>query len=265
MKRFIVFANEKYSGVLSVLLDSLECFSNACVHVVCVNFKLPKEYPKFIVDEVTWPDEHASDVGTHRIDYLIKHRISNAILLDADCVANWNCDELLTVLDTPGNIRSLAPVAICGAFNPMEAEYFKTDQHFRYINSTPMVVFPKTLDWFSDVWRSWPDLNKVFNDLHAHSSIDDECAFNYLRAMAGERHHMSCCAPDRFMFNIYFDNPSAHLKEELYFGQHVTWQFFHGEKDTAVARGMFERMRDAGPDFLYRNPWRNKLPAVYCS
>lgn len=268
MKRFIVFANQKYEDVLGVLLDSIEAFSHACVHVVCVNFKLQRAYPKFIVDEVTWPDEHAADVGTHRIDYLIKHRISNAILLDADCVANWNCDDLLTVLDHPGNIRSLAPIGVCGGFNPKEREYFKPDERFRYINSTPMAVFPATLEWFSQVWGYWPELNKVFNVVHDHNNIDDEMAFNFLRCIARERHFMSCCAPDRQLFEIYMDDERIKTQVQenaIYHGHEVTWQFFHGEKDPSVAVSMFLTMQQAGPDFLFKNPYRNKLPVVYCA
>ncbi len=254
--KFVVFTDQKYSGLCSILLDSLQCFSQAEVTVYSLGFTFSNPHPKLLV--IPFERCEGRSFWMERI-YRLSQESGSFILLDADCVANWNVDQLFSLCNR--GYPMMHQPGLHGQFYQVDLDYLQTTEAPIYVNTVPLVFSNGGSERLRQLWPWIEKFNTRNHEVHG-AEIDDERALNFLRCATQENVVMSICGPDRHLFDHYvsckFDGVAQKHR-----GVSVTWHTFHGEKDEAKARAMFETLLHHGSTFLYSNPWRNRVPQIY--
>ncbi|MDA1276321.1 MAG: hypothetical protein O2960_20080 [Verrucomicrobia bacterium] len=260
---FVIFTDERYSELCRVLLDGLETFSKAKVIIVSTGFDFRHPHPGMLSVRNDFEFTGMCDFSMRRLDYL-KKIPGPFIMLDADMVPNWNVDELFSLCDHCD--PSFQQPAVCGFFDPKISKILNPMAGFTYCNMVPLISGKDFSEWLDDLWPSFMECGRIHREIHDGCEIDDEKSMNWVRCMSQKSSRIGIVSSDRFLFPVYLSDEIGKPEKmgDLYHcDKHVSWHLFHGEKDPEVARKMLEEIKGRGPDFLYRNAWRNRKPKIF--
>ncbi len=261
--KFHVYIDRNFSDLATVLLESIRSFSSHEIVVTAFNFDFRFDCDRVAIKRINTP-------STFENDRMLRPRLiaqigEPGIIIDADTVVNWNVDELFELCESDHTILQCQAPCGYGAEKPIEA--LGLPNPVPHYNCVPMILTKRSQKWLQNGLEHIDELTRVFRSVYGANYFTDDLIFDWLRYLTQETCYLNSCCPDRLLFPLYLGSTSEVMKatgpySPLYHDRHVSWHMFHGEKDAAKARWMYQELLSRGPEFIKSSPARSRRPRI---
>jgi hypothetical protein len=234
---WVLYATDNYFSLLEVAIASLHSFSSRPVIAVGLNADIPfsqKIYPRLIKKRID------VDLNTHS-PYLCKPLaileadLDYGVYVDADIIANINCDALFEEARNVGEHPLLPKHPDDAWVHPDSIDYLglgKRSMH--YVHCDVIAYSKKCLPFL----REWADL--CMNSSWLGVPCYDETLMNLLLWKKGATGQLHTCDP----FIHHIDEYLEQSNKALALPPYQNWWMFHGNKDPYRGWSVLEALEE---------------------
>jgi len=252
-KGWVTFSTLKYADLMNVLIDSLLEFSKYPVEVFTSDYSLSIKNPRVINHRLDVPQNFTDICYTKNLVIATKTQFDKCAVIDADMIANKNCDDILEFAEEVGT--KYFPLCAAHGCDPDNQKPTMERLGIEY----------KSLPYGFSTYVSCKEAKPFFEECFA---IVKKWRYqDFVPANTGEtmincmlwkmqiKEQMNCWIPYIDVLPHYLQGTmDQHPLIGYYEGKELSYQFWHGEKNAERARKYFERLKESNNELLNVKP-----------
>lgn len=260
MTGFVLVSDSNYLPLASELIRGLMLFSTHPVFILTLGCDYP-ESSRVVSVRYDGPLDSPHEKSASKLIAIQKCNFDSCVVVDCDVVPNWNCDDLVHLarsFDWWFPIMTKYP----DVRDPdhLLMEMFEVKEPTMPYGQAGLMLISASSKRFllkhdEILWRSvrTPDLNGCLRY--------EEYPMNALLWKWRAKSQMSYAMPRFDSFHTYVTGSHEDMRD-VYRHTPLSWNFFHGQKDSKLASIMIDEISGMGRSFVYSDQERRKLPFV---